>query len=141
MDHQLTRIHSFHVEKMLKMIEPEDYGIDNIKNGKFGICFESVHLSIFKKYNGPYVETQCGMRYGAIKAISDARNTHMDNSVLKVGREGAQMSLLDTHCYDDIFPFVQIDANIMNILKGICRPYKAKGSSTSKKDDYLDFQL
>ena len=72
------------------------------------------------------VETQCGMCYGAIKAISDARNTHMDNSVLKVGREGegAQMSLLDTFWYDDNFPCVQIDVNIMNILKWICKPYK-----------------
>ena len=86
---------------MLKMIEPDDDGIDN-KNGKFGICFESVHVSInFKKYNGPDVETECGMWYCVIKEISDAYVIHIwatRNTVLKVGSGGAQMSLLDTLC-------------------------------------------
>ena len=100
------------MNKMYDLIEPE---ILNLKNGKFTICRNSVHVSRCgcAKYNGGNGCTaesqcglcfhvvkaiQCGLCFRVVKAISDAHNTHLS----------AVMGGSETNC--------QLDALIIIII-------------------------
>jgi hypothetical protein len=87
---------------MFDLIEPE---VLNLENGKFTICCDSVHVSrCATKYNGGNggtAERQCGLCFHVVKAISDARNTHL--SAVMVGSE--TNCLLDALITDPDFYF------------------------------------
>ena len=117
------------MNKMFAFIEPE---VHNPKNGKFSICCDSVHVSLCAKYNGPSAEDQCGLCFRVVKAISDARNTHL--SAVMGGSETS--CLLDALITDPDFPFVTNSKSVIAILKGIFKPHRPKGSGTSRNDEH-----
>jgi len=116
------------MDKMFALIEPE---VPNTENGKFTICYDSVHISICAKYNRGNVRDQCGLCFRVVEALSDARDAHL-SAVMKGGIESN--CLLDALTADHAFPFVTNIESTIAMLEG-CFKQRPKGSGTSRRND------
>ena len=114
------------MEKMFRYIEREDDMLGPTR-GKFTIVCDSVHVSYFGSYKGPTVEQQCALCYRVIKAISDARNAHL-NVVKEKGSEN--ISLLDSLVANTALPFVTNDKFVIALLSGCFKPHRPRGTGS-----------